>query len=374
MRGDREDTVIEGMVIEGIVVAIAPDLAEVYADGQTYLCALRGRMRRGPSRESTAEAGGRRPAGRGGPRASATRAVAGSRPGNHQRGGLRTPPAGATDPSPIAPIRIAPGDRVRLTPLAVTAGVNGVVEAILPRRGALTRSAGETGGGQVLLANLDHAILAFAVRAPAPHFGMLDRYLALCEHAGVEATICLNKADLGVPSEVEAAADLYASLGYRVLRTSVVSGEHLAELRDLLRGRVSLLTGPSGVGKSTIANLLIPGAGQRTSAVSEVTGKGRHTTTGVRLLPLPEGGWLADSAGIRELALWNVPPEELPRCFPELRPFIGQCAYVDCEHGPDEEGCALRGALASGAIAPDRFASFERLLDEVREEEAALVY
>jgi ribosome biogenesis GTPase len=245
------------------------------------------------------------------------------------------------------------------------------VEAILPRRGALTRSAGEAGGGQVLLANLDHAVLAFAVCEPSPHFGMLDRYLALCEHAAVEATICLNKADLGVPPEVETAATLYARLGYRVLRTSVVSGEHLLELRDLLRGRVSLLTGPSGVGKSTIANLLIPGAGQRTSAVSEATGKGRHTTTGVRLLALPEGGWLADSAGIRELALWNVPPEDLPRCFRELRPYIGQCAYLDCEHGPDEEGCALRGALASGAITPDRFASFERLLDEVREEEAA---
>ncbi|HLJ80454.1 MAG TPA: ribosome small subunit-dependent GTPase A, partial [Ktedonobacterales bacterium] len=202
------------------------------------------------------------------------------------------------------------------------------------------------------------------------HFGMLDRYLALCEHAGVDITICLNKVDLGVPPEVETATDLYAGLGYRVLLTSATNGTGVEALRERLSRRTSLLTGPSGVGKSSLLNELLPEAKQRIGEISEATGKGRHTTTGVRLLALPGGGWLADSAGIRELALWNVPSEELAAAFVELRPLVGQCEYEDCEHTEGEEGCALWAALAEGRITPDRFASFQRLLAEAREAEA----
>jgi ribosome biogenesis GTPase len=266
-----------------------------------------------------------------------------------------------------APVRAAPGDEVVVLPLG---GGYGVVEEILPRRSVLERAAGEGGGAQVMLANLDHAVLVFAVRDPAPHLGMLDRYLALCEHAGIEPTICLNKVDLGVPAEVSQAAELYRSLGYRVAETSAVNGEDLAALARCLDGRVSLMTGPSGVGKSSLINRLLPDARLRTGAISEATGKGRHTTTGVRLLRLGDGGWLADSAGIRELALWNVPPEELARCFVELRAVADDCTYENCDHGALEEGCALRLALARGGISPARFASFERLLREARGEVA----
>jgi ribosome biogenesis GTPase len=262
-------------------------------------------------------------------------------------------------------MRIATGDRVLVTPLGDS---RGVVEELRPRHTTLTRSGGEAGGGHVMLANLDHAVLMFAVRDPIPHFGMLDRYLALCEFAGVEVTICLNKVDLGVPAEVDAAARAYAGLGYRVLLTSARTGAHLAELRACLLSRISLMTGPSGVGKSSLINVLLPDAAQRVSAVSAATGKGRHTTTGARLLPLPDGGWLADSAGIRELALWNVPAEDLARCFVELRPVADDCEYEDCAHGAGEPSCALRVALADGRIAPARFASFERLLGEARGE------
>jgi ribosome biogenesis GTPase len=198
---------------------------------------------------------------------------------------------------------------------------------------------------------------------------MLDRYLALCEHAGVDVTICLNKIDLGQPDDITEAAALYERLGYTVIHTSATTGAGLDALRQRLAGRVSLLTGPSGVGKSSLINVILPGAELRTSEISEATGKGRHTTTGVRLLPLPGGGWLADSAGIRELALWNVPADDLARAFVELRPYLDQCEYEDCEHGEGEEGCALRRALAEGAIAPERFASFERLLVEAHEGE-----
>lgn len=268
-------------------------------------------------------------------------------------------------------VRVAVGERVLVTPLDATTGV---VEALLPRRTVLARAAaGEKGTAQVMLANLDHAVLVLAVREPSPRFELLDRYLALCEHARIDITICFNKVDLGISPEVEAEAATYARLGYRVLWTSALTGAHMDALRERLRGRVSLLTGPSGVGKSSQVNALLPEAAQRTGAISAATGKGRHTTTGARLLPLPGGGWLADSAGIRELALWNVPAEELVRCFVELRELAGECAYEDCEHGSAEEGCALREALASGSITAARFASFERLLREARGEVPARV-
>jgi ribosome biogenesis GTPase len=228
---------------------------------------------------------------------------------------------------------------------------------------------GEVGTEQIMFANLDQAVLVFSVQQPEPHFRLLDRYLALCEHAEVPAVVCFNKVDLGIPDEVEEAIQLYQSLGYPVSLTSATTGEGLQCLRERLSERISLLTGPSGVGKSSLMNVLLPDAQQRTGEISSATGKGRHTTTGVRLLPLPEGGWLADSAGIRELALWNVPPDELPQCFVELRPFVGECVYEDCQHTADEEGCALRTALAEGQITPRRWLSFERLLEEARAEE-----
>ncbi len=344
---------IAASLSEGIVIAIAPGFFEVASGDEAFLCTLRGRLR--VSRpQAPAPGSARRPVDAG----------AGRR---LHRGPQRERPVTAVAPAENPPVRIAPGDRVRF--LRLRAG-EGVIEEVLPRRAALSRMRSEVGTEQILLANPDHAVLAFAVRDPAPHFGMLDRYLALCEHAGVDISIGLNKVDLGMPEEVRRAADLYARLGYTVLATSAETGAGVEGLRARLRDRTSLLTGPSGVGKSSLMNVLVPGAAQRIAAISEATGKGRHTTTGVRLLPLPEGGWLADSAGIRELALWNVPSEALPRAFRELRPYADQCDYEDCEHGEGEEGCALRAALAAGAITPERWASFARLLDEARAQEA----
>jgi len=320
---------------EGLVVALAPSLFEVVAaDGASWLCTLRGRLRkRRPTRPLVA-------------------------------------PSSAASPAPTAPdmtaelpTRVAPGDQVRFTPLG---NGEGVIEEVMPRHTVLARARPEVGTEQVLLANPDQAALVFAMREPSPHFGLLDRYLALCEHAHVPALICLNKDDLGEPDEVADAERTYCALGYSVLRTSAATGDGLDALRERLAGRISLLTGPSGVGKSSLMNLLIPDARQRTGEISASTGKGRHTTTGVRLLPLPEGGWLADSAGIRELALWQVPSDELASCFIELRDAAGDCEYEDCTHGIEEEGCALRAVLIEGRMTPERYASFQRLLDEAR--------
>jgi ribosome biogenesis GTPase / thiamine phosphate phosphatase len=325
---------------EGLVVALAPGLFEVVtADGASWLCTLRGRLRKPrPVRPAT-------PAAR------------------QQRSSRQQSAAALSDAPAVPPTRIAPGDRVRFTPLG---NDEGVIEEVAPRHTVLARSRPEVGAEQVLLANPDQAALVFAMREPSPHFGLLDRYLALCEHAHVPALICLNKDDLGEPDEVAVAEQTYRALGYPVLRTSAATGDGLDALRERLSGRISLLTGPSGVGKSSLMNAIIPDARQRIGEISAATGKGRHTTTGVRLLPLPEGGWLADSAGIRELALWQVPSEELPRCFVELHDAVGNCEYEDCTHGLDEEGCALRAVLIEGRMTPERYASFQRLLEEAR--------
>lgn len=259
------------------------------------------------------------------------------------------------------PTRLSVGDHVRVRRLE---DGNGLIEEILPRQNALVRK--DTGSTenkvmqQTLLANLDQVILVFAVAQPEPHFGLIDRYLAICESAELHALICLNKADLPIEERVKEAADLYNSLGYTVVFTSVHTDTGIGELRSLLKDHTSLFTGPSGVGKSSLVNTIEPGMAIRTGLVSDVTGKGRHTTTGSQLYKLSEGGWLADSAGIRALAAWDIAPEELASCFIEFRPYLDKCEYSDCTH-IDEEGCAVIQAVEDGEIDERRYRSYTRM-------------
>lgn len=213
---------------------------------------------------------------------------------------------------------------------------------------------------QVLLANPDQVVLVFAVANPSPRLRMLDRFLVICEKQGIPPVIVANKTDLITQEEALALFGHYPSLGYPVIYSSARSGQGIEALRTMLTGRISALSGPSGVGKSSLLNALQPHLGLAVRDVSEQTSKGRHTTTVRQLYPLEGGGYVADTPGIRTLALWDTEPEELDGYFPDLRDLVSDCQYNDCTHR-FEAGCAVRAAVTEGKVHPERYESYIRL-------------
>ena len=258
------------------------------------------------------------------------------------------------------------GDRVEIS----LQEAGGMIETVAPRVRVLSRQAPGRGGRgsarqdpgaeQVLVANPDQVALVFACAQPAPHLRMLDRFLVMAEANRLPAVICANKTDLVSPQAARDLFELYRGLGYAVVYTSAATGQGVDELRQLLHGKLSVLSGPSGVGKSSLLNALQPGLGLQARAVSEATFKGRHTTVYSELLPLAGGGYVADTPGIRSLGLWDVEPEELDGYFVDIKPFVGSCEFGDCTH-LSEPGCAVRRAVENGQIAPSRYESYRRL-------------
>ena len=253
----------------------------------------------------------------------------------------------------------AVGDRVQIE---VQGDGRGTIEAIEPRTRVLSRQSNVPGrqAEQVLVANPDQALFVFSCANPSPHLRMLDRFLLAAEQAGLPAFVCANKVDLVSRMEAEELFGLYAPIGYPLYYTSALSGEGVPALRELLAGKLSVLAGPSGAGKSSLLNAVQPGLGLASRAVSAATTKGRHTTVVPELLSLEGGGYVADTPGLRAMALWDVEPEELDGLFPEIRPLVAGCEYSDCTH-VHEPGCAVREAVAQGKIHPARYDSYRRL-------------
>ena len=243
------------------------------------------------------------------------------------------------------------------------------IAEILPRRSQLVRRAPGGGrGGRVLVANLDQVVVVFATVKPEPHVRMLDRFLVIAEANDLAALVVINKIDLAGEQEVRARFGYYAALGYSLHLTSTKAGVGHDALHDALRGKASALAGPSGVGKSSLLNAMYPGLKLRVGEISASVNKGRHTTVGALMHPLPDGGYAIDTPGLREIGLWGLPSTSLDDCFPEMRDRRVDCGFANCRHVA-EPGCAVRAALAAGEINPDRYESYCKLLEEARQAE-----
>lgn len=251
------------------------------------------------------------------------------------------------------------------------------IENILARRSLICRRAvtGKDTGQpsvQVIAANIDQLVAVMATSQPELKWAMLDRYTVMAEAQQIDVLICLTKSDLfeQLSCHEQAAfqhrCHLYRQLGYRLLFCSVQTLAGIAEVQHQLQGRTSLLLGKSGVGKTSLLNVLLPHPGRKVAAVNQVTGKGRHTTTALQWLTIDENSVVIDTPGTRELGLWEVTTDELDVCFPEMRPLLGQCKFrLGCHH-IEEPGCAIRKAVVTGSIDPYRYQSYLKLMEEWR--------
>lgn len=293
--------------LEGLVIRAQSGFLEVRTDSGIYTCRLRGRLKQG-----------------------------------EQVGDI-----------------VAVGDRVTITPHA---DGSGEIEQVHERTAELSRvrSGIKREFRQILLANPDQIVTVFACAEPAPSLRMLDRFLVIAEKQLVPALIVANKVDLVTLDAAQSVFGLYERLGYPVVYTSAVSGQGVEELRGHLQGKISALTGPSGVGKSSLLNAIQPELGLHVRTVSETTSKGRHATHVRELFPLDVGGYVADTPGIRSLALWDTEPEELDAYFVEMRALVADCQFSDCTH-THEPGCAVLEAVDAGEVAAQRYHSYLRL-------------
>jgi ribosome biogenesis GTPase len=270
---------------------------------------------------------------------------------------------------------VAVGDRVRIS---LTGDGIGMIEEVAERERSLARLAPIAKGRgsrrwnrsgylsereQVIVANPDQAVFVIACAEPSPHLRMLDRLLVGAEVQDIPAVVCANKTDLVDRQEAEALFGIYAEIGYPVLYTSAKSGSGVDELHATLSGKISALMGPSGVGKTSLLNAVQPGLGLRVREVSQATTKGRHTTVVPQLVPLDAGGWVADTPGVRALALFDLDPEELDAYFPDIAPLVTDCRFSDCTHTV-EPSCAVIQAVTDEKVSEHRYESYVRLRQE----------
>ena len=251
------------------------------------------------------------------------------------------------------------GDKVAVSQIGEE---EGLIESIEPRQRMISRMAPLARGEyeQIIIANPDQIVLVFACAQPEPRLRMLDRFLIIAEQQKVPAVIVANKTDLVSVQEAENLFKHYAEIGYLLIYSSVPEKRGLNQLKEILAGKISALAGPSGAGKSSLLNAIQPGLGLSIQKVSETTGKGKHTTVASQLFALKSGGYVADTPGLKALALWDIEPEELDGYFPDISPLVAECQFSDCTH-VHEPGCAVREAVERGSIHPQRYDSYLRL-------------
>ncbi|MCY3779752.1 MAG: ribosome small subunit-dependent GTPase A [Chloroflexi bacterium] len=251
----------------------------------------------------------------------------------------------------------------------------GVIEELAPRKSVLSRAVrttGKRGAGQaereqVVIANADRALFVFSAAQPAPNLKMLDRLLVAGEKSQIaDLLIVLNKVDLPYPAEVDENFSVYEHIGYPVIPTSALRGDGIDGLKALLQEGISVFTGPSGVGKTSLLNRIQPGLGRSVKAVGQHSAEGVHTTRDSALVRLEGGGYLADTPGIRSLTVWDIEPDELDAYYVDLEPYVLDCKFSNCTH-TDEPDCAVRRAAEKGEIAQRRYQNYLDLREELRD-------
>ena len=262
---------------------------------------------------------------------------------------------------------IAVGDEVEID-IENETETTAIITQILPRRNYINRQSPRVKHQQhILAANLDQSLLIATLKEPRTSLGFIDCFLVVCEMYHVPAIIVFNKWDIYKTKEftkLEEWTAMYKSLGYEIQPTSVPDKKGLDAIKNHLQNKTTLVSGHSGVGKSTLINHLLPGTGIKTQDVSGWSGKGMHTTTFANMYDLPDGGKIIDTPGIRELAVTGLEKEELSHYFPEMRERLHQCRYNNCLH-INEPDCAIKQAVINKEIFEDRYVSYVNILDSL---------
>lgn len=262
---------------------------------------------------------------------------------------------------------VAVGDIVRFTP-SDDESDKGVIERVEPRKNQLSRrSPSPKPLESVICANIDTLFIVFALSKPVPKTGLIDRFMIAAEWEYIPAVIVMNKTDIARKDELKRILEIYAPVGCRILPTSAISGDGVDELKSLMVNKTSVLVGPSGTGKSSLLNKIQPGLGIKVNIISKATGKGMHTTSRLKAFPLDDGGLVLDTPGIKQLALWNLEPDELITLYPEMEPLSGKCKFgLSCKH-ETEPGCAVKDAVEQGKVHPERYKSLLRIRGELED-------